>query len=58
MTLHASPNHPFNLHGGYDPVSRTIVPGPQNWLTRTLAPDGQRAPYLLREPRKPWSLTV
>jgi len=40
VTLHQSPNHPFNLHGGYDPVSRTIVPGPQNWLTRTLAPDG------------------
>jgi uncharacterized lipoprotein YddW (UPF0748 family) len=40
VTLHADPNHPFNLHGGYDPVTRTIVPGPQNWLTRTLAPDG------------------
>jgi uncharacterized lipoprotein YddW (UPF0748 family) len=39
VTLHASPNHPFNLHGGYDPDSRTIIPGPDNWLTRTLAPD-------------------
>lgn len=45
VTLHVSPNHPFNLHGGYDPVSRTIVPGPQNWLTRTLAPDGGRITF-------------
>ncbi|HEY8133809.1 MAG TPA: family 10 glycosylhydrolase [Thermoanaerobaculia bacterium] len=29
-----SPNHVFNLHGGYDPVSRKIVPGSNNWLTR------------------------
>ncbi len=35
-----SPNHVFNLHGGYDPATRTIVQGPANWLTRTLLPDG------------------
>jgi uncharacterized lipoprotein YddW (UPF0748 family) len=35
-----SPNHIFNLHGGYDPVTRQVVPGPNNWLTRTLLPDG------------------
>jgi len=29
-----SPNHVFNLHGGYDPVSKKIIPGPNNWLTR------------------------
>jgi uncharacterized lipoprotein YddW (UPF0748 family) len=34
------PNHAFNLHGGYDAATNTIVPGPQNWLTRTLIPDG------------------
>src|SRR5262245_176931 len=35
-----SPNHIFNRHGGYDPVTRQIIPGPDNWLTRTLLPDG------------------
>jgi uncharacterized lipoprotein YddW (UPF0748 family) len=35
-----SPNHVFNLHGGYDPATQRIVPGPENWLTRTLLPDG------------------
>jgi uncharacterized lipoprotein YddW (UPF0748 family) len=35
-----SPSHVFNLHGGYDPATRTIVQGPGNWLTRTLLPDG------------------
>src|SRR5262245_57011444 len=35
-----NPNHIFNLHGGYDPVTRQIIPGPDNWLTRTLLPDG------------------
>lgn len=35
-----SPNHVFNLHGGYDPVKRKIVTGANNWLTRTLLPDG------------------
>ncbi len=35
-----NPNHVFNRHGGYDPATRTIVPGPDNWLTRTLLPDG------------------
>ena len=32
-------NHVFNQHGGYDPVTKQIVPGPDNWLTRTLLPD-------------------
>ena len=36
----ASSDHVFNLHGGYDAVTRQIVPGPDNWLTRTLLPDG------------------
>lgn len=35
-----NPNHPFNLHGGYDPQTQRISPGPDNWLTRTLLPDG------------------
>jgi uncharacterized lipoprotein YddW (UPF0748 family) len=35
-----NPNHIFNLHGGYDPVTKQIIPGPDNWLTRTLLPDG------------------
>jgi uncharacterized lipoprotein YddW (UPF0748 family) len=34
------PNHAFNLHGGYDAATNTIVPGPDSWLTRTLIPDG------------------
>ncbi len=34
------PNHVFNRHGGYDPALKQIVPGPDNWLTRTLLPDG------------------
>ena len=33
-----SPDHVFNLHGGYDPATQTIVTGPDNWLTRTLLP--------------------
>ena len=33
-------NHVFNQHGGYNPVTNTITPGPNNWLTRTLIPDG------------------
>jgi uncharacterized lipoprotein YddW (UPF0748 family) len=35
-----SPNHIFNLHGGYDPITKQVIPGPNNWLTRTLLPDG------------------
>jgi len=35
-----NPNHVFNLHGGYDPVTQKIIPGPNNWLTRSLIPDG------------------
>src|SRR5215510_5739187 len=35
-----NPNHIFNAHGGYDPATRQIVPGPDNWLTRSLIPDG------------------
>jgi uncharacterized lipoprotein YddW (UPF0748 family) len=34
------PNHAFNLHGGYDAATNTITAGPDNWLTRTLIPDG------------------
>lgn len=34
------PNHVFNRHGGYDAATNTIIPGPDNWLTRTLIPDG------------------
>jgi uncharacterized lipoprotein YddW (UPF0748 family) len=34
------PSHVFNLHGGYDPAKMKIVQGPDNWLTRTLLPDG------------------
>lgn len=34
-----NPNHVFNLHGGYHAATNTIVPGPNNWLTRTLLPD-------------------
>lgn len=34
-----NPNHAFNLHGGFDLTTNTIVPGPNNWLTRTLLPD-------------------
>lgn len=43
ITLPASPLHVFNHHGGYDPVSGTVVPGPNNWLTRTLLPDSGNA---------------
>ena len=39
IALPASPLHVFNQHGGYDPATQTIVPGPNNWLTRTLLPD-------------------
>jgi uncharacterized lipoprotein YddW (UPF0748 family) len=35
-----NPNHIFNLHGGYDPATMQVIPGPNNWLTRTLLPDG------------------
>jgi uncharacterized lipoprotein YddW (UPF0748 family) len=35
-----NPNHIFNLHGGYDPVTMRVIPGPNNWLTRTLLTDG------------------
>ncbi len=34
-----NPNHVFNQHGGFNAASNTIVPGPNNWLTRTLLPD-------------------
>jgi uncharacterized lipoprotein YddW (UPF0748 family) len=34
-----SPQHVFNLHGGFNPATNTITPGPNNWLTRTLLPD-------------------
>lgn len=35
-----NPNHVFNLHGGYNPATQQIAQGPDNWLTRTLLPDG------------------
>lgn len=35
--------HVFNLHGGFDAATGTIVAGPDNWLTRTLLPDGGTA---------------
>src|SRR5262245_34398896 len=35
-----NPKHIFNLHGGYDPITMQVIPGPNNWLTRTLLPDG------------------
>ena len=34
-----SPSHVFNQHGGFNPATNTITPGPNNWLTRTLLPD-------------------
>jgi uncharacterized lipoprotein YddW (UPF0748 family) len=34
------PNHVFNRHSGYDPATNTIIQNPDNWLTRTLIPDG------------------
>jgi uncharacterized lipoprotein YddW (UPF0748 family) len=34
-----NPNHVFNLHGGFDAATNTIIPGPNNWLTRTLLLD-------------------
>jgi uncharacterized lipoprotein YddW (UPF0748 family) len=45
ITLPTSPLHVFNQHGGWDPVTQTIVPGPNNWLTRTLLPDGVSTSY-------------
>ncbi|HZH32298.1 MAG TPA: family 10 glycosylhydrolase [Pyrinomonadaceae bacterium] len=33
-------NHAFNLHGGFNAATNTITPGANNWLTRTLLPDG------------------
>ncbi|HZI19508.1 MAG TPA: family 10 glycosylhydrolase [Pyrinomonadaceae bacterium] len=39
-----NPNHAFNLHGGFDPATNTVVPGPNNWLTRTLLPDAPATP--------------
>lgn len=35
-----NPNHAFNLHGGFSAATNTITPGSNNWLTRTLIPDG------------------
>jgi uncharacterized lipoprotein YddW (UPF0748 family) len=40
-----NPNHAFNLHGGFNAATNTIVPGPNNWLTRTLLPDGGTITY-------------
>ncbi|HLL76887.1 MAG TPA: family 10 glycosylhydrolase [Pyrinomonadaceae bacterium] len=33
-------NHVFNRHGGFNAALNRIEPGPDNWLTRTLIPDG------------------
>ena len=38
-----NPNHVFNQHGGFNASTNTITPGPDNWLTRTLIPDGTAA---------------
>lgn len=35
-----NPNHVFNLHGGFNSATGQIVPGSNNWLTRSLIPDG------------------
>lgn len=43
LGLPQNPNHPFNLHGGYNATTDRIDPGPNNWLTRTLIPDGTAA---------------
>jgi uncharacterized lipoprotein YddW (UPF0748 family) len=40
-----NPNHAFNLHGGFNAATNTIVAGPNNWLTRTLLPDGGTITY-------------
>ena len=37
--------HAFNQHGGYDAARRVIVPGTNNWLTRTLIADGAASTY-------------
>lgn len=34
-----NPNHAFNLHGGFDAATNTIVTSSNNWLTRTLLSD-------------------
>jgi uncharacterized lipoprotein YddW (UPF0748 family) len=39
----SSPLHVFNRHGGFNAATGTIVQGPDNWLTRTLIPDGTAA---------------
>ncbi len=39
----SNPTHVFNRHGGYDAGTNTITPGADNWLTRTLIPDGTAA---------------
>ena len=38
-----NPDHVFNLHGGFNPATNTITPGPNNWLTRTLLADNAAA---------------
>jgi uncharacterized lipoprotein YddW (UPF0748 family) len=35
-----NPNHVFNQHGGFNAALNRIEVGPNNWLTRTLLPDG------------------
>lgn len=36
----SSPLHVFNRHGGFNAATGRIDTGPDNWLTRTLLPDG------------------
>jgi uncharacterized lipoprotein YddW (UPF0748 family) len=40
LGLPSSPDHVFNRHGGFNPATGRIDQGPDNWLTRTLLPDG------------------
>ncbi|MGQ0736719.1 MAG: family 10 glycosylhydrolase [Acidobacteriota bacterium] len=37
--------HAFRRYSGYDPSRRVITQGPDNWLTRTLLPDGPGITY-------------
>jgi uncharacterized lipoprotein YddW (UPF0748 family) len=39
------PDHVFNRRGGYNAATRSIAVGRDNWLTRTLLPDGSATSY-------------
>jgi uncharacterized lipoprotein YddW (UPF0748 family) len=43
LGLPSSPQHVFNRHGGFNAATGRIDVGPDNWLTRTLIPDGTAA---------------